>query len=83
MTREVIVVIGAGGIGIAIARRQGFGRTVLLADRNDQTLAGAAQAMKDAGYALQTQRVDVSDRASVKALAGQAAALGSVVSSPR
>lgn len=80
MTREVIVAIGAGGIGIA--RRQGFGRTVLLADRNDQTLAGAAQAMKDAGYALQTQRVDVTDRASVKALAGQAAALGSV-SSPR
>ena len=81
MTREVIVVIGASGI--AIARRQGFGRTVLLADRNGQTLAGAAQAMKDAGYVLQTQRVDVADRASVKALAGQAAALGTVVSSAR
>jgi NAD(P)-dependent dehydrogenase (short-subunit alcohol dehydrogenase family) len=79
MTREVIVIIGAGGIGIAIARRQGFGRTVLLADRNDQTLAGAAQAMKDAGYEVRTQGVDVTDRASVKALADKAASLGNVM----
>jgi phosphoglycerate dehydrogenase-like enzyme len=34
MAKDVIVVIGAGGIGQAIARRQGFGKTVLLADWN-------------------------------------------------
>jgi saccharopine dehydrogenase-like NADP-dependent oxidoreductase len=34
MTKDVIVIIGAGGIGQAIARRQGYGKTVLLADNN-------------------------------------------------
>ncbi|WP_417067826.1 SDR family oxidoreductase [Niveibacterium terrae] len=79
MNKEVIVIIGAGGIGVAIARRQGFGRTVLLADFNETTLASAAQSMRDAGYAVETQPVDVSSRESVKALAAKAAALGSVM----
>jgi malate/lactate dehydrogenase len=37
MRREVVVVIGAGGIGMAIARRQGFGRHIILADFNEKT----------------------------------------------
>jgi hypothetical protein len=32
MTSRVLVVIGVGGMGQAIARRQGPGKTVLLAD---------------------------------------------------
>lgn len=79
MKKEVIVIIGAGGIGIAIARRQGFGRTVLLADFNETTLACAAQSMRDAGYVVETQAVDVTSPESVKALAVKAAALGSVM----
>ena len=78
MNKEVIVIIGAGGIGVAIARRQGFGRTVLLADFNEKTLAGAAQSLRDAGYAVETHSVDVTSRDSVKALSTAAAALGSV-----
>jgi phosphoglycerate dehydrogenase-like enzyme len=34
MKQELVVVIGAGGIGMAIARRQGFGSHILLADFN-------------------------------------------------
>lgn len=78
MNKEVIVIIGAGGIGVAIARRQGFGRTVLLADFNEKTLASAAQSMRDAGYAVETQIADVTSRESVKALAVRAATLGNV-----
>lgn len=78
MNKEVIVIIGAGGIGVAIACRQGFGRIVLLADFNEATLNSAAQSMRDAGYAIETQRVDVTSRDSVKALAARAAELGSV-----
>jgi lactate dehydrogenase-like 2-hydroxyacid dehydrogenase len=36
---DVIVIIGAGGIGQAIARQQGFGKIVLLANANEQVLA--------------------------------------------
>jgi len=77
--RGVVVVIGAGGIGQAIARRQGTGRTVLLADRNDKTLATAAETLESAGHVVQTRPVDVSLHESVHALAEAAAALGEVV----
>lgn len=76
---DVVVVIGSGGIGQAIARRQGFGKTVLLADFNEQVLDAAASAMRDASYVVETQVVDVSSRASVRALAEKAASLGPVM----
>lgn len=79
MRKEVIVIIGAGGIGIAIARRQGFGRTVLLADSNAQTLISAAQSMRDSGYDVKTLVTDVTSRESVQALAQMAAGLGPVM----
>jgi NAD(P)-dependent dehydrogenase (short-subunit alcohol dehydrogenase family) len=79
MNREVIVVIGAGGIGLAIARRQGFGKTVLLADFNEETLKTAAESMRNSSYAVETHTVDVSSRESVQTLATSAAALGKVV----
>ena len=79
MANDVIVVIGAGGIGTAIAKRQGFGKTVLLADFNDKTLNEAAEGMKAASYVVETQIVDVASRGSVRALADKAASLGTVM----
>ena len=77
--KEVVVVIGAGGIGQAIGRRQGTGRTVLLADLNEQTLDNVAETLTSAGHAVETHYVDVSVRESVHALADAAAAFGDVV----
>jgi NAD(P)-dependent dehydrogenase (short-subunit alcohol dehydrogenase family) len=78
MNAQVVVVIGAGGIGQAIARRQGSGKTVLLADRNEDTLGAATQALASAGHTVTTRPVDVSSRESVRALAQAAAELGDV-----
>ena len=79
MKHEVVVVIGAGGIGMAIARRQGFGKHILLADFNEKLLESAAKELELASYKVSTLKVDVSSRASVRTLADAAAALGSVV----
>lgn len=79
MNKEIVVVIGAGGIGLAIARRQGSGKTVLLADINDATLQAGVQALRSAGHVVTSQKVDVSSRESVRSLADAAAGLGSVV----
>jgi NAD(P)-dependent dehydrogenase (short-subunit alcohol dehydrogenase family) len=79
MANDVIVVIGSGGIGLAIARRQGFGRTVLLADFNGKILQAAVDDMKAAGYIVETQIADVSSRHSVRALVDKAASLGNVL----
>jgi NAD(P)-dependent dehydrogenase (short-subunit alcohol dehydrogenase family) len=79
MSTNVLVVIGAGSIGQAIARRTGAGKHLLLADFNETTLQNAKTALEDAGHTVSTQRVDVSDAASVRALAQAAAGLGDVV----
>ena len=75
----VQVVIGAGSIGQAIARRTGAGKHLLLADFNETNLQNAKTALEDAGHTVSTQRVDVSDAESVRALAQAAAGLGDVV----
>ena len=78
MNTEVVVVIGAGGIGVAIARRQGPGKALLLADFNQQTLDAAAAELTGLGHRVTTQTVDVSFRESVHALAQKAGELGAV-----
>jgi len=79
MSTEVLVIIGAGGIGQAIARRQGSGKTVLLADYNETALASATTALEAAGHTVTTHPVDVASRESVNTLATAAAELGEVV----
>jgi NAD(P)-dependent dehydrogenase (short-subunit alcohol dehydrogenase family) len=79
LANDVIVVIGAGGIGVAIARRQGLGKHILLADFNEQTLTKAVAELGQASYSVSGQIVDVSSRTSVRALADVATALGKVV----
>jgi NAD(P)-dependent dehydrogenase (short-subunit alcohol dehydrogenase family) len=75
---DVVVAIGAGSIGQAIARRIGAGKHVLLADVRPELADAAARIMSDAGFDVSTTTVDVSSRASVHALAQTAAALGDV-----
>ncbi|WP_280369984.1 SDR family oxidoreductase [Nocardia wallacei] len=75
---DVLVVIGVGGMGEAIARRLGPGRQVFLADFEEETLNRVTTALAADGYQARSVPVDVSDRDSVSALAQQAAAAGSV-----
>jgi NAD(P)-dependent dehydrogenase (short-subunit alcohol dehydrogenase family) len=79
MKSEVVVIIGAGGIGMAIARRQGFGKHILLADFNEELLSAASKELEVASYKVSSLKVDVSSRESVRALADRAASLGSVI----
>lgn len=76
---QVVVVIGVGGMGETIARRQGSGKKLVLADFNEEGLARTAEALRGDGYSIDTHVVDVSSRESVANLAVAAAAAGSVV----
>jgi NAD(P)-dependent dehydrogenase (short-subunit alcohol dehydrogenase family) len=75
---NVIVVIGAGSIGQAIARRVSAGKQVLLADLRKENSDAAARVLSDAGFEVSTATVDVSSRASVHELVQRATALGEV-----
>ncbi|WP_007507208.1 SDR family oxidoreductase [Pseudofrankia saprophytica] len=76
---EVVVVIGAGSMGQAIARRIGVGKTVLFADVSLDAAEAASTALTTAGYATATAHVDVSSQDSVRALVTAATDLGEVV----
>ena len=75
---DVVVVIGSGSIGQAIARRVSAGRKVLLADLQQDNADSVAQVMGDAGFDVQPTTVDVTSRASVDALVKEAVSLGDV-----
>lgn len=75
---EVIVVIGAGLIGQAIARRVGSGKHVLLADARQASAETAATVLSDAGFVTSTAVVDVSSRDLVHALTQTATSIGQV-----
>jgi NAD(P)-dependent dehydrogenase (short-subunit alcohol dehydrogenase family) len=75
---KVIVVIGPGLIGQAIARRVGVGKHVLLADLRQENADAAAETLRNAGYEVTVASVDVSSRDAVHALAQTAAELGEV-----
>jgi len=75
---KVIVVIGPGSIGQAIARRVGAGKLLLLADLRQENAEAAAKTLSEAGFEVTTTTVDVSSRASVEALVAKAVSLGDV-----
>jgi NAD(P)-dependent dehydrogenase (short-subunit alcohol dehydrogenase family) len=75
---NVIVVIGAGQIGQAIARRVGVAKHILLADLRLENANAAAAVMADAGYEVSVATCDVSSRESVRALVDAATQRGAV-----
>lgn len=78
MTRNVVVIIGIGGMGQAIARRQGVGAHILVADFNPELLETVTGELRGEGYDVTSQVTDVSLRESITALAEKAASLGQV-----
>src|SRR6476469_4346014 len=75
---NVVVVIGAGSIGQAIARRVSAGKHVVLADLHRENAAIAAEVMRNAGFDVTTATVDVSFRESVHGLVETATTFGDV-----
>ncbi|MFZ6724353.1 SDR family oxidoreductase [Undibacterium sp. MH2W] len=75
---DVIVVIGSGSIGIAIARRVGVGKHIVLADLRESNATDAAVVLNNAGYQVSTAIVDVTVRASVQSLVHVALSFGSI-----
>jgi NAD(P)-dependent dehydrogenase (short-subunit alcohol dehydrogenase family) len=76
--KEVLIIVGAGGMGLSTARRVGAGRVIVLADINQSGLDAAAEALSADGHHVLTRQVDVTSRASVAAVADLAASTGRV-----
>ncbi|KWA31595.1 short-chain dehydrogenase [Burkholderia multivorans] len=76
--QKIIVVIGPGSIGQAIARRVGAGKHLLLADVRQENADVAAKTLSEAGFEVTTTAVDISSRASIEALVAKATSIGEV-----
>lgn len=76
--KGVIVVIGPGQIGQAIARRVGVGQHLVLADRSPDNTKAAADVLSNVGYDVSVATVDVSSRDDVHALVEMATGRGDV-----
>ena len=74
----VLVVLGAGSIGQAIARRVGAGKHIVLADLRPESAEAAAKVLRDAGFVVSIRQVDVSSRASILALIETAQSFGDI-----
>ncbi|MGW0433405.1 SDR family oxidoreductase [Micromonospora sp. NPDC003197] len=75
---DVVVVTGAGGMGLAVARRIGSGRHLILADYSPAALDLAVTSLRAEGYAATGVVTDVADHAAVEKLAVIAAEAGRV-----
>ncbi|WP_374295848.1 SDR family oxidoreductase [Acinetobacter sp.] len=78
MKKQVNVVIGAGAIGIAIARRMSAGKTILIADLNLENAERAAKTLREAGFQVETTTVDISSKGAIQSLVKRACELGEV-----
>lgn len=75
---DVVVVIGPGQIGQAIARRVASGAKVLVADLKQNNAEAAATTMRNVGFDTDATTVDIADRDSIVQLVQHAASLGPV-----
>jgi NAD(P)-dependent dehydrogenase (short-subunit alcohol dehydrogenase family) len=59
---------GAGQIGMAIARRTGFGKKIIVGDKSIENAKSIAKIMNDAGFDVVPVEMDLSSRESIKAM---------------
>ena len=77
--KEVVVLLGAGDMGLSIIKRISAGKKILLADINEEKLVSLKKELSYSGYDVETQLTDAMDIDSVKALAQKATSLGPVM----
>ena len=76
---EVLVLIGAGSIGQAIARRVSAGKHILISDIKVENAEQAAKTLLEAGFEVSTSIVDIASSKSVNELVAKAKSIGSIV----
>ena len=76
--KDVMIVTGAGQISMAIARRMGYGRKIVMGDKNIQNAKAIAEIMNNAGFDVEPVEMDLSSRKSIKELIEKAQEYGEI-----
>lgn len=76
--KEVMLWTGAGQIGMAIARRLGYGKKIVVGDKSLENAMAIAKIMNDAGYDVEPMEMDLSSRESILKLLEKAQSYGPI-----
>lgn len=76
--KDVMIVTGAGQISMAIARRMGFGKKIVMGDKNINNTKAIAEIMNNAGFDVEPVEMDLSSRESILSLIAKAQEYGDI-----
>lgn len=76
--KEVMILAGAGQIGMAIARRMGYGKKIVIGDKKIENARAIEKTMTDAGFDVTALEMDLSSRESIKNLIAEAQKYGKI-----
>lgn len=65
MNKEVMIVTGAGQISMAIARRIGYGKKIIMGDKSKDNVNAIAKIMNDSGFDVEPMVMDLSSRETI------------------
>lgn len=66
MKKDVMLVTGAGQLSMAIARRMGYGKKIILGDKNLGHAEAIAKIMNQAGFDVEPMEMDLSSREDIR-----------------
>ena len=76
--KKVMLLAGAGQIGMAIARRMGAGMKIVVGDKKIGNAQAIARTMNEAGFDVVPMEMDLSSRESIKALIAEGQKYGPI-----
>ena len=78
MKKDVMILTGAGQIGMAIARRMGYGKKIVVGDKKMENAEDVARITNNAGFDAIPVEMDLSSRASILSLIAEARKYGEI-----
>ena len=78
MNTEVMLLIGAGQIGMAIARRMGYGKKIVVGDRTQKNAESVSRILNEAGFDTSPVEMDLSSRESILNMIAEAQKFGEI-----
>lgn len=78
MSKDVMLLIGAGRIGMAIARRMGYDKKIIIGDNKIANAENITRIMNEAGFDAEAMETDLSSRASVREMIARGQKYGEI-----
>lgn len=76
--KDVVILTGAGQIGMAIVRRIGYGKKIVIGDKSQENANAIAQTLTNTGFDIVAKEMDLSSRTSILELIAEAQKHGEI-----